>query len=39
MPIPIKIIFSFMDRTINTRKGYLWDCPFPGQERIQKVNL
>ena len=22
--------FSFMDHIMNTRKGYFWDCPFPG---------
>ena len=31
MLIQIKIIFSFMDHIINTRKGYIWDCLFPGQ--------
>jgi len=44
MLIQIKIIFSFMDHVINMRKGYLWDCLFPGQYsrtfyRIWKVNL
>jgi len=44
MVIHIKIIFSFMDHIINTRKGYLCDCLCPGQYsrtfyRIWKVNL
>jgi len=36
MLIQIKIIFSFMDHIINMRKGYLWDCLFPGQYSIFK---
>ena len=31
MIIQIKIIFSFMGHIINTRKGSLWNCLFPGQ--------
>jgi len=44
MLIQIKIIFSFMIHIINIRKGYCWNCLFPGQHsrtfyRIWKVNL
>ena len=43
MLIQIKIIFSFMDHILNMRRGYLWDCLFPGQYsrtfyRIWKVS-
>ena len=31
MLIQIRIIFNVIDHIINERKGYLWDCLFPGQ--------
>ena len=31
MLIQIKIIFSFMNHIINTRRGNLWECLFPDQ--------
>jgi len=44
MLIQIKIIFCFMDYSINMNKGYLWDCLLPNPYsrnfyRIRKVNL